>query len=145
MIKQEREKKIITRSPESRENPLNQILEIKTVDHKEIQLQLRSIFRSFGYSVELEKKIQAKRPGRIDLVAKKGNFSIGIEIDCSLIRLKSIDKLNILEPDLAIFILRSKNTKFEENKQRLKIMKGNYLLINLADGSVRKLNKNDGR
>ena len=108
-------------------------------------MQLQRIFKNLGYFVELERKIKAKRPGRIDLFAKKDNFLVGIEIDHSLIRLKSIDKLNALKPNLAIFVLRSKNIKAEKNEQRLKLITVNSLLINLADGSIRKLNKNDGR
>lgn len=139
--KRECKKKITARVSGSEDILLSEILKIKSVDHKKIQLQLQSICSSLGYFVELEKKIQAKRPGRIDLFAKKDNFSIGIEIDHSLVRLKSIDKLNTFKSDLAIFILRSKNIKVEKNEQRLNLIKVNSLLINLADGSVRKLNK----
>ena len=41
------------------------------------------------------------------MFARKGNYSIGIEVDHSLIRKKS-KKLNALKPDLAIFLLKAK-------------------------------------
>lgn len=115
---------------------VGEILKIETFDHKEIQLQIKSIFRSLGYFVELEKKIRAKRPGRIDLFAKKDNFSVGIEIDRSLIKWKSIDKLNTLKPNLAIFILRPKSINIEKNKQRLKLIRVKSLFINLSKSEI---------
>ena len=119
---------------------IEEILKIKTLDHKEIQLQLQSIFRSLGYFVELEKKIQAKRPGRIDLFARKGNFSVGIEVDHSVLRLKSIDKLNALRPSLAIFILKSKNINIKKLESRTNLIRVKSLLVYLVEGKIKNLN-----
>lgn len=134
-----REKKTAVELPAFVDVLLNQILKIKSADHKEIQLQLQSIFRRLGYFVELEKKIQARRPGRIDLYAKKDNFSIGIEVDHSVIRWKSIDKLNTLRPNLAIFILKSKDVNIEGNEQRLTLIKVRSLFINLSNSEMLRL------
>lgn len=119
--------------------PIEEILKIKTLDHKEVQLQLQSIFKSQGYFVELEKKVRARRPGKIDVYAKKNNFSVGVEIDHSTIRLKSIDKLNTLRPNLAIFILKSRNVNTKKNKSRLGLIKVKSLVIYLSKRKVQSL------
>lgn len=139
IAKEEKEKKVAERLPVFIDVILSQILKIKSVDHKEIQLQLWSIFRSLGYFVELEKKIQAKRPGRIDLFAKKNNFSIGIEIDHSIIRWKSINKLNTLRPNLAIYILKSRNINPERIESRVNLIKTKAVLVYLFNKETRKL------
>lgn len=119
--------------------PIEEILKIKTLDHKEIQLQLQSIFRNQGYFVELEKKVRARRPGKIDVYAKRGNFSVGIEIDHSVLRLKSIDKLNALRPSLAIFILKSRNINIDGLESRENLIRTKSLLVYLEEKKIKNL------
>jgi len=118
---------------------VNQILGIKSSKHEEIQAQLRNILENLGYFVELEKEIQAKRPGRIDLFAIKNDFSLGIEIDHSLVRFKSIDKLNVLKPNLAIFILKSRSINDRGLESRLNLIRVKSTIIYLVGRRMRKL------
>lgn len=128
------------REQDNQISPLvDQILGIKSLNHEEIQTQTKNILESLGYLVELEKKVQAKRPGRIDLFAKKDNFSIGIEIDHSLIRFKSIDKLNNLKPSLAIFILKSRNINIDGLESRKNLIRIKSLLVYLVERKVKNL------
>jgi hypothetical protein len=128
------------RGKDNQVSPLvDQILGIKSFNHEEIQTQTKNILESLGYLVELEKKVQAKRPGRIDLFAKKDNFSIGIEIDHSLIRLKSIDKLNNLKPSLAIFILKSRNINIDGLESRENLIRIKSLLVYLVERKIKNL------
>ena len=48
--------------------------------------------------MKLEKEFGRREKGKIDVFARKGNYSIGIHIDDSQIRKKSIDKLNAFKP-----------------------------------------------
>lgn len=73
------------------------------------------------------------------MFAKKGNYSIGIEIDHSQIRKKSIKKLNVLKPDLAIFLLKAKKINRKANYLRSKLIKVNSLLIHLPKKEVQKI------
>lgn len=128
------------REQDNQINPLvDQILGIKSLNHEEIQTQTKNILKSLGYLVELEKKVQAKRPGRIDLFAKKDNFSIGIEIDHSVIRFKSIDKLNNLKPSLAIFILKSRNINIGKLESRENLIRTKSVLVYLEEKKIKNL------
>jgi len=138
--KREKNKKIIATASNNVSVLLSKILRIDSADHKEIQLQLQTIFKNLGYFVELEKKIKAKRLGKIDIYAKKGNFSVGIEIDHSVLRWKSIDKLNALRPNLAIFILKSGNINVDELKSRTNLIRVKSLLIYLGAKEIKSLN-----
>lgn len=140
IAKIEREKKIIAEVPGFEDILLSEILKIKSTGHREIQLQIQNIFRNLGYFVELEKKIHAKRPGRIDLFAEKNNFLIGIEIDHSVIRWKSISKLNTLRPNLAIYILKSRNINTKRVELRLNLIKTKAILVYLSNKNTRKIN-----
>ena len=50
---------------------------------------------------------------------RKDNYLIGIEIDHSQIRKKSIEKLNVLKPDLAFFLFKGKKIKRKATYQRI--------------------------
>ena len=78
---------------------LENLLKVEATDHREIQEEIRKNLRSLGYYVKLEKKIWARREGKVDVFARKDNYSIGIEVDHSQIRKKSIEKLNALKPE----------------------------------------------
>ncbi|MBA7494574.1 hypothetical protein ES702_05151 [subsurface metagenome] len=110
---------------------LENLLKVEATDHREIQEQIRKNLRSFEYYVKLEKKVWAGREGKVDVFAKKGNYSIGIEVDHSQIRKKSIEKLNALKPDLAIFLLKDKKINRKANYLRSKQIGVNPLLIYL--------------
>jgi len=140
IAKKEKDKKIIAKRSNTVSVSLKQILRINSTDHKEIQLQLQTIFKNLGYFVELEKKIWAKRPGKIDLFAKKDSFSVGIEIDHSVVRWKSIDKLNMLRPNLAIFILKSRNVNIDELESRRNLIRVKSVLVYLAERKIKNLN-----
>jgi len=121
-------------------SPLIQnLLSVKATDHREIQEEIRKNLRSLGYYVELEKKIWAGRQGKIDAFASKGNFSVGIEIDHSQIRKKSIEKLNELKPSLAIFLLKGKNINRTATYSRAKLIRVNSLLVHLPAKKVEKI------
>ena len=53
------------------------------------------------------------------MFTKKDNYSIGIEVEHSQIRKKSIEKLNALKPDLAIFLLKAKKFNRKATYQRI--------------------------
>lgn len=118
---------------------LKKILNIESVEHKKIQIEIKNILSKAGYYVELEKKVKAERNGRIDLFAVKNDFSLGIEIDVASPRLRSIDKLNTLRPNLAIFILKSRNVNTKKNKSRLGLIKVKSLVIHLSGKRVQSL------
>lgn len=118
---------------------VDEILKIESIDHKALQAKIRNILKRLGCIVELEKKIKARRNGRIDLFATKDNFSIGIEIDHSSMRLRSIDKLNTLRPDLAIFVLKSQRINKRNLYLRRGLIKVNSLVVCLAQKRTKKL------
>jgi len=64
------------------------LLKVEATDHREIQEQIRKNLRSLGYYVKLEKKVWTGQEGKVDVFAKKGNYSIGIKVDHSQIRKK---------------------------------------------------------
>ena len=68
---------------------LENLLEVEATDHREIQEEIRKNLRSLEYYVKLEKKVWSGREGKVDAFARKGNYSIGIEVDHSQIRKKS--------------------------------------------------------
>ncbi|PIU33271.1 hypothetical protein COT04_00975 [Candidatus Shapirobacteria bacterium CG07_land_8_20_14_0_80_39_12] len=119
---------------------LSKILNIEAIDHKKIQIEIKDILTKAGYYVEIEKKIKAKRSGKIDLFAERNNFSIGIEIDHSVMRWKSIDKLNTLKANLSIYILKSRNINIKRTKSRLNLIKTKTILIYLSNKHIRKIN-----
>ena len=118
---------------------IENLLNIKTTDHREIQEEIRRNLRELGYNVELEKKIWAGREGKIDVFARKGDFSVGIEVDHSQLRKKSIEKLNALRPSLAIFLLKGKNINRTATYSRAKLIRVNSLLVHLPEKRVEKI------
>ena len=74
------------------------LLKIKTADHSKIQAWIKRYFYNLGYYSRTEKEVWRDRKGRIDVFAQKGDYTVGIEIDHSSIRMNSIEKLNVLKP-----------------------------------------------
>ncbi|GAG56075.1 unnamed protein product [marine sediment metagenome] len=118
---------------------LENLLKVESTEHREIQEEIKRNLRSLGYYVKLEKKIWVGREGKVDVFARKGNYSIGIEVDHSQIRKKSIEKLNALKPDLAIFLLKGKKINIKANYLRSKLIKVNSLLVHLPKKEVQKI------
>ena len=74
-------------------NPLiENLLKVKSTGHRGIQEEIKRNLEGLGYEVKLEKKIWADREGKIDVFAEKGNYTVGLEVDHSTIRKKSIEK-----------------------------------------------------
>ena len=115
------------------------LLNVKATDHRKIQEEIKRNLESIGYEVKLEKQIWAGREGKIDVFAQKDNYTIGLEVEHSTIRKKSIEKLNALKPSLAIFLLKGKNFNREGNYLRSKLVKVNALLIHLSTKQVQKI------
>ena len=121
-------------------SPLIQnLLKVEATDHRKIQEETQKNLENLGYEVKLEKKIRAGRQGKIDVFAQKGDFSVGIEVDHSQIRKKSIKKLNALKPSLAIFLLKGKYINRKATYSRAKLIRVNSLLVYLPAKKVEKI------
>jgi hypothetical protein len=118
---------------------IENLLKVQATDHRKIQEEIQENLRKLGYEVKLEKKIWAGREGKIDVFAQKGNFTVGLEIDHSQLRKKSIEKLNTLKPSLAIFLLKARNINRKATYSRAKLIKVNSLLVHLPDKRVEKI------
>jgi len=118
---------------------IENLLKVNATDHREIQEEIWRNLRKLGYYVKLEKKIWAGREGKIDVFAKKGNFSVGIEVDHSQIRKKSIIKLNTLKPSLAIFLLKAGNINRKATYSRARLIRVNSLLLHLPGKKIEKI------
>ncbi len=118
------------------------LLDVKATDHRKIQEEIKSRLEKQGYEVKLEKKIWAEREGKIDVFAKKGGYTMGLEVDHSQIRNKSIRKLNYLKPDLAVFYMKAKNINWPANYTRARQIKVNAVLIHACGHKVEKLGPN---
>jgi len=121
-------------------SPLIQnLLKVQATDHRKIQEEIQENLEKLGYEVKLEKKIWAGREGKIDVFAQKGNFTVGLEVDHSQLRKKSIEKLNTLKPSLAIFLLKAENINRKATYSRAKLIKVNSLLVHLPEKKVEKI------
>ncbi len=118
---------------------IENLLKVQATDHRKIQEEIQRNLKNLGYEVKLEKKIWAGREGKIDVFAQKGNFSVGLEIDHSQLRKKSIEKLNTLKPSLAIYLLKAKNLNRKAIYLRAKLIRVNSLLVHLPDKRVEKI------
>jgi len=118
---------------------IENLLKVQATDHRKIQEEIQENLRKLGYEVKLEKKIWAGREGKIDVFAQKGNFTVGLEVDHSQIRKKSIEKLNALKPSLAIFLLKARNINRKATYSRAKLIKVNSLLVHLPEKRVEKI------
>jgi len=118
---------------------IENLLKIEATDHRKIQEEIQKNLKNLGYEVKLEKKIWAGREGKVDVFARKGNFSVGIEIDHSQLRKKSIEKLNTLKPTLAIFLLKARKINYKEIYSRARSIRVKALLIHLARKRINRL------
>jgi len=118
---------------------IENLLKVEATDHRKIQEGIQRNLKNLGYDVKLEKKIWAGREGKIDVFAQKGNFSVGIEVDHSQLRKKSIKKLNTFKPTLAIFLLKARNINRKAIYSRSKLIRVNSLLVHLPEKRVEKI------
>ena len=118
---------------------IENLLKVEATNHRKIQEEIRRNLRWLGYHVKLEKKIWVGKKGKIDVFARKGSFSVGIEVDHSVIRKKSVEKLNALKPSLAIFLLKARKINYKEIYSRARSIRVKALLIHLAKKRVNRL------
>lgn len=123
------------------EKIVNRLFGVPLNDHKSLKMDIEEILGHFGFFVKCEYECRYnRRRGRIDLVAWKNisgrNFTIGIEIDDELPRYKSINKLNVLNPELSIIVLRSTRIKKEEVLERVKNLRSSYILLDLHNRNI---------
>jgi len=107
------------------------LLKIRTPHHSQIQWLVKNYFLRCGYEAKIEKQVWKTRKARIDVFAQKGNYTIGIEVDDCAIRINSIEKLNALQPSLAVFILKGYKLNWEKTYARFKYLKAKSLVIHL--------------
>lgn len=118
---------------------IKNLLQVKSTNHRKIQEEIKRNLEKLGYEVKLEKKIWAGREGKIDVFAQKGNYTMGLEVDHSQMRNKSIEKLNALKPNLAIFLLKAKRINWKAIYSRSKQIRVNSMLVHLASKKVEKI------
>ena len=110
------------------------LLKIHTPHHSQIQWLIMRYFSRLGYEARTEKEVWRNRKGRIDVFARKGNYSVGIEVDDCSIRMNSIEKLNALKPSLAVFVLKGHKYNWKKTYARFKYLKVKSLIIHLQSG-----------
>jgi len=116
-----------------------EILKITSLSHDVVQNKIDLILKSKGFTVIKEFEIRTYRRGFIDVVARKDGIVVGVEIDGSIPRRKSIEKLNILHPDVAFIVLRrkiSKQRKLEISERVNKLACPNFIVIDLCDKRI---------
>ncbi len=113
---------------------VSNLLEIQTPYHSQIQWQIVNYFARCGYESRTEKTVWRDRTGRIDVFAQKGNYTVGVEVDHCSIRLNSIEKLNALQPSLAVFVLKGHKFNWKKTYARFKYLKVKSLVIHLQSG-----------
>lgn len=108
------------------------------LSHREIQRLIKKELENKGYIAEIETEVRLSdtKNGYIDITAKKGDFTLGIEIDHSVPRYKSVQKLNLLNPNLAIFILKTRYFSRGNIEKRTSVCKKPFMIINLLNKSV---------
>lgn len=113
---------------------VHEILNIFPEDHNGIQMDIENLLKNkFGFSVSREYETFTHRRGFIDLVAKRENYIIGIEIDRIIPKYKSIEKLNKINPTISFIVLRSKinENQYPKLRRRINSLKPPYIVISL--------------
>jgi len=123
---------------------LTDIMVIPTKVHDSIQVEIANILTRHGQVAVIEHLFprylqDSNRAGYIDVVST-GPIRIGIEVDHSTPRTKSILKLNHFNGTLSIIVLKggrvSWNYKAEETIRRCKMFTTRYVVINLNEGRI---------
>jgi len=120
----------------------HEISKIPPTDHKQIQSEIEKVLKNkFNFSVLREHKIPlgtSRGAGYIDLVAKRGNCVIGIEIDRATPKYKSIEKLNRINPTVSFIVLKSQinENKYRELLERVNQLKTPYVVISLYSKKI---------
>jgi hypothetical protein len=116
-------------------------MEIPSSDHDTIQSRVHDILRNHGQTPDVEHPLPRYHPGSdrlgyIDAVSMYP-IRIGIEIDHSVPRHKSIDELNYFNGELSIVVLRGAaaghRQKSKETAKRCAKFKTQYAVLNLTD------------
>ena len=119
---------------------LSDILAIPSNVHESIQNGICEILRKHGYAASMEHPLpgyrkDCTRSGYIDVVSVNPT-RIGIEIDHSVPRNKSIEKLNFFKGELSVIVLKGATAggryKSEETVKRCANFKTQYAILNLA-------------
>lgn len=112
----------------------HEILEVPLKDHSYIQSSIGELLRDkYDFSVLKEFEVFTKRKGFIDMVGKRKNEVVGIEIDRCVPKHKSIQKLNKLNPTISFFVLTLEINKNKHNElvRRINKLKTPYIVISL--------------
>lgn len=120
---------------------VNCILELYpcNLEHERLKASLGNLLERIGFSVTFEYKLKNRlRNQYIDLVAinEKTGFRIGIEIDRATPKLKSIEKLRKLRPDLALMVLRSKQIPKGRIRRRVSGFSSCFTVLNLPQKRI---------
>ena len=119
---------------------LSDILAIPSNVHDSIQTRIYEILRKHNHAAGMEHPLQVyqkvrARSGYIDVVSLNP-IRIGIEVDHSVPRNKSIEKLNFFKGDLSVIVLKGPTAggrgKSEETARRCANFKTQYAVLNLA-------------
>lgn len=105
------------------------------LDHEKVKFRLGSLFTELGFSVTFEYYLEGRsRNGYVDLVAndEESGLKIGVEIDRAAPKLKSIEKLRKLNPDLALMILRADQIPEHKIWQRVCSLSSDFVVLNLS-------------
>jgi hypothetical protein len=123
------------------------LLKIHTPHHTQIQRQITDYFARCGYESRTEKTVWRDRTGRKatkgspaygrgNVFAQKGGYTVGIEIDDCAIRMNSIEKLNALQPSLAVFVLKGHKYNWKKTYARFKYLKVKSLVVHLQSVAI---------
>lgn len=119
---------------------LSDILAIPSNVHDSIQIRIYEILRKYGYAASVEHLLPGyngdrARSGYIDVVSLDP-VRIGIEVDHSVPRNKSIEKLNLFKGELSVIVLKGATAggryKSEETAKRCANFKTQFAVLNLA-------------
>jgi hypothetical protein len=122
---------------------LSDIMAIPSNVHDSIQNQVYDILRKHGQTPALEHLLPKyrldSRAGYIDIVSLHP-VKIGIEVDHSVPRHKSIEKLNFFNGDLSVIVLKGETAgsqhKSVETTKRCIDFKTQYAIINLTQKTM---------
>jgi hypothetical protein len=120
---------------------LSDILAIPSNVHDSIQTKIHDILRKHGQTARMEHKLPkyhvgSARPGYIDVVSLSP-IRIGIEVDHTIPRHKSIEELNYFQGELSIIVLKGDKAgrldKTGETSARCAKLKTQYAVLDMAE------------
>lgn len=105
------------------------------LDHEKVKFCLGGLLTELGFSVTFEYFLEGRSRNKyIDLVAsdEETGFKIGIEIDRTTPKLKSVEKLRKLTPNLALMVLRARQIPEHKIWQRVRNFPSNFAVLSLS-------------